>query len=414
MNTRRNAMKSKKLPLVLMLSLLSLFAGCGGSGGGDSGGGSNSTGTLSLSMTDASTERFKAIYVTIDEVQVHLPGGTADNPKSWQPVDMPRTPMTVNLLDLVNGVREDLGIAVLGQGTYTQMRLIIGNSPDNSLNIFSQHHPYANYVIDQSNPANVYELKVPSGSQTGFKVVAGFEINANDTTELILDFDANRSVIEAGNSGQWLLKPTVKIKYPDDPEEFSIISGNVSESPSQGTTTGPAIIGALVSAQVFSGVNPVIKTDDELTIQASTVTDDSGNYKLFVRPGTYNLVVSAKDKVPDDRRVATIADDLKTEDFELVAATTGTVTVTVTGLPIATDPQDQQYATLSFRQAATPCTGCAADEIIEVYSINVLNGVYPLNLPVGTYTIFASSFGLPNQDIDIIVPSSGTPVIITF
>jgi hypothetical protein len=341
-----------------------------------------------------------------------LPGGTVDNPKSWQSVDMPKTPpMTVNLLDLVNGVREDLGIAVLGVGTYTQMRLTIGNKPDDSLNIFSQHHPHANYVIDQSDTPNVYELKVPSGSQTGFKVVAGFEINAKDTTELILDFDANRSVIEAGNSGQWLLKPTVKIKYPDDPEEFSIISGNVSKSP---PTTDPAVKGALVSAQMFSGGdNNAIKTDDVLTIEASTVTNDSGDYKLFVRPGTYNLVVSVKDRVPESIRVTTFADDLKTVDFDLDAASTGTFTVSVTGLPDAPDPQDRQHATLSFRQAPKNCNLCAADEMIEVYSINVLNGDHPVNLPTGAYTIFASSFELPNQAINMTVPSV-PPIIISF
>ena len=44
-----------------------IFIGCGGGGGSSSGG----TGTLSLSMTDAASD-FAAVYVTIDEVQIHL------------------------------------------------------------------------------------------------------------------------------------------------------------------------------------------------------------------------------------------------------------------------------------------------------------------------------------------------------
>ena len=203
-----------------------LFIGCGSGGGGSSSGGGG-VGTLSLSLSDASTDRYKAVYVTITDIQVHQPGGNENNPNSWYSVDMPASPMTVNLLDLVNGVREDLGLVDLEAGAYTQMRLIIGQTPERNgaINILSQAHPYANYVIDLND--DYHELKVPSGSQSGYKIVGGFDINANSTTELILDFDANRSVVEAGNSGQWLLKPTVKIAYLDDD---SIIQGRVTGS----------------------------------------------------------------------------------------------------------------------------------------------------------------------------------------
>ena len=90
-----------------------LLAGCGGGGGGDGG-----TGTLSLSMTDATLPGFQAIYVTVDEVQVH-PGSGGEG--SWISVADPDK--TVNLLELINGVRSELGIAELPAGHYTQMRL---------------------------------------------------------------------------------------------------------------------------------------------------------------------------------------------------------------------------------------------------------------------------------------------------
>jgi hypothetical protein len=37
-----------------------------------------------------------------------------------------------------------------------------------------------------------------------------------------LDFDASRSIVKAGSSGKWLLKPTIKVL---DTEEYSVISG---------------------------------------------------------------------------------------------------------------------------------------------------------------------------------------------
>ena len=93
----------------------------------------------------------------------------------------------------------------------------------------------------------IHELKVPSGDKTGIKIVGGYNIAANQTTELILDFDACRSVVQAGKSGQWLLKPTIKM---GETEGYSIIKGQVTD----GDITEPEILGlegVLVSAQQY-------------------------------------------------------------------------------------------------------------------------------------------------------------------
>jgi len=408
-------MKALKLSAWIILSLsILIFAACSGDGGGGSG--SAGTGTLALSLTDNSTEEYSAVYITIKNVEVHL-GGNEKNHNSWQTVDLPIDPdtgfpkerLTVNLLELVNGVREDLGIAELEKGHYTQMRLIIDSEPDDTINILSQNHPHANYVIDQSNPPNVHELKIPSGFQTGVKIVGGFDINTNQTTELILDFDACRSVVQAGNSGQWLLKPTIKIASLED---FSIINGTV-------TVTGDpdsGIEGALVSAQIFNGGLTVEKDDDELIIQAATITDSNGKYKLFVTPGDYNLVVYAEAKVPDFRKVSTTAGEVfelsTAENFTLTDSLSGTVSVDVT----IAGADDEQYATLSFRQEAN-CADCDEYEKIEIKAINVVNGsTYETGLPVGTYSLVASSFGYETQKPDDFTITDGgdTDVDVTF
>jgi hypothetical protein len=283
--------------------------------------------------------------------------------------------MTVNLLHLVNGVREDLGLVDLEAGRYTQMRLIIGQTPQSgAINILSQAHPYANYVIDLNDV--YHELKVPSGSQSGYKIVGGFDINANSTTELVLDFDANRSVVEAGNSGQWLLKPTVKIAYLDDD---SIIQGRVSGP------GGAAISGAIVSAQVYTHN---AATADQVTVQASTVTDMNGDYQLFVRDGSYNLVVYAANYAPASKKVTIGPGTVNTENFPNMSGSgmgtiTGSVTISTSG--------DEQYATLSFR------TTLISGDKIEIYSINIRDtNSYSVDLPAGTYTVVATTYGSAN------------------
>ena len=387
-------MRALKLWVWIASSLfIAMLAACGG---GESS--SSSTGTLSLNLSDATTAEYNAVYVTIEEVQVHN-----DEGGSWQIVASPNK--TYNLLELVNGVREQLGITELETAHYTQMRLIIGKSPDDTINLLSESHPYANYIID--NTDTYYELKIPSGFQTGVKIVGGFDINTDQTTELILDFDACRSVVQAGNSGKWLLKPTIKIASLED---FSIINGTVTDDSAAG------IEGALVSAQIFNGGTTETKDDDELIIQAATITDSNGEYKLFVTPGTYNLVVYAEATVPDFRKVSTTTGEVlegsAAENFTLTDSPTGTVSGSVSIM----GADDEQYATLSFRQEAV-CTNCDPYEKIEIKAINVvMESTYGTGLPVGTYSLAASSFGYETQNPDDFTITDGgdTDVDVTF
>lgn len=378
---------------IFCLLTILVFSGCGDSGGGSSAGGSSAgTGTLSLSLTDSSGD-YQAVYVTIYEVQVHM-GGDEDENGNWEVVAAPRK--TYNLCELVNGVREELGLTDLPSGHYTQMRLIIGEQADDGLNIFSQNHPYANYVIDLND--DYHELKVPSGYQTGIKIVNGFEINTDQTTELLLDFDASKSVVEAGNSGNWLLKPTIKVL--DETQENWMIGGIVKD---EGDTT---IENALVSIQIY---DPLYEyKEDEVTIRTSTRTDSSGEYKIFVEPGDYNIVAyksgTKAEQIfgPDCFKILVNEDDL-TRDFTLSDATTdgiGTVTGTVS-ISIENDDTGEQYATLSFRKN-TLCFDNSENEEIEVVSINILNGSpYGIQLPVGNYTLVASTFGEDTIEIPI-------------
>ena len=87
--------------------------------------------------------------------------------------------------------------------------MLIGDTPDDGTNVLDNEHPVANYIIDLSD--DYYELKIPSGFQTGVKIVHGFDIAEDQITELVLDFDALKSVIKAGNSGKWILQPTIKV-----------------------------------------------------------------------------------------------------------------------------------------------------------------------------------------------------------
>jgi hypothetical protein len=371
--------------------LIFIFAACG-NGGSDSGGG----GSLSLELTDAATYQYDAVYVTIEEVLVHI-GGDENEGSNWEVVAS--LGKTYNLLDLRNGVREELGISLLQPGHYTQMRLIIGEVPDDGINILSESHPHANYIILNSD--TYHELKVPSGLQTGIKIIHGFDITANQTTELILDFDASKSIVMAGASGKWLLKPTIKVLNTED---YSIIRGAVTTVIDDELSPLKEV---LVSAQIVN---------DGVIVQASTVTDEEGSYMILLQPNTY-YIVAYKGSTEEDPNIynpgcATIKAEAGfdfTKDFTLTKAE---LTGNLTGSVSITGGDGEQHAIISFRQGLQ----CEEVEQMEVTSLNVAKGgTYSIILPQGTYTVVASTFGRDNEEYDDVQVIGGdTELIIEF
>jgi hypothetical protein len=374
----------KRFYFFLMVFASMLIAGCSGGGGGSSSGGGG-TGTLALSLTDSSTDEYKGVFVTVKDVQVHL-GGPESKPGSWKSANMPIKPLTIDLLELTNGVREDLGLATLDADNYTQMRLILDED-------IPAGHPYANYVVTNDPQPVVHELKVPSGYKTGVKIVQGFEIETGKITELTLDFDALRSVVRAGNSGQWLLKPTIKVATL---KEYAIVSGRAS---SNDDTEG--IEGALVTVQQY---NKDAGTEEKkVTVVASTITDEKGYYEIIVEPlpssngaTYYYLVAYDLGRLPAYKRIDNLDanDTLDNQDFELpelASPSTGTVSGTVV---INSANVTEEYATLSFRKKLSN------DEMIEIKSINVLNASdYSVSLTTGDYILVSST--LFNNTIQI-------------
>ncbi len=63
------------------------------------------------------------------------------------------------------------------------------------------------YVIDQGVK---HDLEIPSGSQSGLKLIHQFMIEEGKLYELMLDFNVEKSIIITGN-GRYKLKPTIRI-----------------------------------------------------------------------------------------------------------------------------------------------------------------------------------------------------------
>lgn len=250
-------MTAKKFLLIALVTMG--LTACGGGGGSSTNTVTGSDGSLRLALTDAPSCGYDAVNVTIKSLRVHKSSNAADNDAGW--ADMVLAPARrINLLNLTNGVLEEMGQIPLSTGKYTQLRLVLAdNEPSN---------PLANSVLPTGGTE--VALKTPSGQQSGVKANIDIDIAANTMADFVVDFNACKSIVSAGNSGQYLLKPVVSVI----PRYVSGVLGFVASNLANGSTS--------VSLQQ-GGV--VIK---------ATAPDASGRFLLQpVAPGNYTLVMTA-------------------------------------------------------------------------------------------------------------------------
>jgi hypothetical protein len=234
-----------------------LVACGGGGGGGDAS--MAGTGTLRVALTDAPACGYDAVYVTIEKIRVHQSSTAADGDGGWSEVVLSPA-RRVDLLSLQNGVLAELGQLPLSPGRYQQLRLVLADNGAGAT--------LANSLV----PGGAAEraLDTPSAQQSGLKMNVDLDVQANKLVDLVLDFDACKSVVRSGNSGKYHLKPVVRVI----PRFISGVSGTLAAGWPAGTTQ--------VSLQQ-AGV--VVK---------ATAPGSGGTFLLQpVSPGTYDLVIAA-------------------------------------------------------------------------------------------------------------------------
>ena len=255
----------KKWIQAALLAFVAAVVGACGGGGGDSGT-SGGTGTVNVSLTDSPALEYEHVFVTVEKVRIHRSATAEDSSSGWTDIVL-NPAKRIDLLDLQNGVLAELGQTALPAGRYEQLRLVLSGANG------------ANAVVLKGTTEEI-PLKTPSGQQSGIKLVHGFEVGAGQIVDLVLDFDAARSVVKAGSSGNWNLKPVITV-IP------VAVSGQVAGS----IDAGAALAGATVSLQTYDA------TADRVTVVRSTTVQSDGKYLLSpVLAGNYSLVVVANQR----------------------------------------------------------------------------------------------------------------------
>ena len=306
----------------------------------------------------------------------------------------------MDLLKLQNGDLAELGEVTLPTGSYNQMRLVLADN--------SGSGQLANSVVLTSDKS-VVALKTPSGQQSGVKAKQfNIDIAANQLANFVIDFDACKSIVVAGNSGQYLLKPQLTVI----PRYISGVAGFVDQT-------------------LISGYTSVSLQQGGVVVKATT-PDTTGKFLLKpVAPGSYTLVMTAPGRTTAVVTGVTVAAETVTSvnasgtPFNPPASGTGTVT--------GTAPVDTLVRAL---QPLTPALTGGTATTVEIAGqfVNGTTGSYSYVLPVaapliapyvsvsnllaftadtaaaGKYTVQANLTGFANKTVVLAPLASGATI----
>jgi hypothetical protein len=203
---------------------LALLAACGGSGS------SESTGRLTIGLTDGPVEGASAVIVAFTGVELKAAGdGEPMEPvvfdaDSCEDFNVVTGTCSIDLLELQGTASRVVFNHELPAGRYNWVRLLV----DADMN---EMDSYIDFGDDRQ-----CSLYIPSGDETGLKIVSGITVTANGLSEYTLDFDVRKSVtappgqagmpatLEEACSQNYFLKPAIRIV---DTTEVGTIAGTV-------------------------------------------------------------------------------------------------------------------------------------------------------------------------------------------
>lgn len=222
---------SQKMMYVLFIGLQILFvSSCSNE---------NDKAHLTVNMTDAPAN-YDAVMVDVQGVEI-----ISDNGNS---VMLNASAGIYNLLELSNGIDTLIATGDLDPQKVSQIRLILGSN--NTV------------VVD----GVVYALQTPSASQSGLKLQINQTFEPGVSYTILLDFDANKSIVSLGN-GAYQLKPVIR-------------------------TIDAAISGSIKGSISLMGELVVITATSDTAVYTS-VTNEKGQFVIAGLPaGTYSVTVT--------------------------------------------------------------------------------------------------------------------------
>jgi hypothetical protein len=214
---------------------------------------------LGIIMTSCNNDETKSSYPyavrltdapgPYDEVNVDIQGVEITG-EGGETVSLNVTKGIYNLLDFSNGVDTLIATDSLEVSKVKQIRLILGT----------------NNTVVVNNVS--YPLSTPSADQSGLKLQVHQTLEQGILYSVLLDFDANKSIVSTGN-GSYKLKPVIR-------------------------TIEAAISGSIKGKITPIGTKAVVEAISATTaLSYSTNVNDNGEFLVMgLPPGTYTITIT--------------------------------------------------------------------------------------------------------------------------
>jgi hypothetical protein len=263
--TKMNSMKKVSLPGFLLISIL--VCSCTSFENEPGNKELDTLAHIAIRLTDRPGD-YKQVIIDIKEVQVN----SDEKEGGWKTLDVQAG--KYDLLKLTNGLDTLLGVVDLPPGNISQLRLILGED---------------NYVTLKSG--RTVKLQTPSAQHSGLKVKVDTKLEAGFEYNILLDFDAARSIVRTGG-GKYKLKPVIRsiVEVLGDVQEPGAGPGTVP-GPGPGSTPGTVspfggIRGIVSPAASNPAIHAILGTDT-----VSTMVDANGRFLIGgLDGGAYKLV----------------------------------------------------------------------------------------------------------------------------
>ena len=165
------------------------------------------TGTVGLLFTDAPTDEFESILLTVTEAI--LIGGDEKQHILFDGAE------PIDLLNLTN-FSEPVVFGEISVGNYKKLRLRISDLE----------------LVPKDGSPSIFPA-LPANGKIDLLQADGFDVLPGRTLIIELDMDANKSIkiTAAGNSGKYKFRPVVKVKIMNDglPHKLARLEGSVKE-----------------------------------------------------------------------------------------------------------------------------------------------------------------------------------------
>jgi hypothetical protein len=359
------------------LLLTVAVAGCGSDGGGGT-----QPGTLGVAMTDAPACGYDKVNVTVSKVRVHQSDNASENAAGWTDIAL-NPARKINLLNLndptqLNLALESLGETPLEAGHYTQLRLVLVPNSVSS--------PFANSIVLSVQPNNEIALDTPSGMQSGIKLIHQFNVESGQRVDLLLDFDACKSIVKRGN-GTYALKPVIKVI----PFELNGIKGFVDSN-----LLGSNVV---VSAQMNNG--DIVRATVPNTVTGEFFLAHLGapaNYDVVITADGHASAVISGVPVASSTSITTVSTSLAPIPVVVSPALEASTTHNISGTVTLNPAIDDETVVVAAKQALNGGpTVTVKLQVAPVTTVTVLPGdyEYSLTLPIGAPSLGPYATPLP-------------------